>query len=554
MPLRRDLAARVGAVALLASIAALLAGCMQDEPGPFFGARAEQPLSPQMLALMQEKGTTPSAPMLIRTYKQTAEFEVWKMRWDGQYALLKTYPMCRWSGQLGPKTHEGDRQVPEGFYTITPAQMNPNSNYYLSFNVGYPNAYDRAHGASGESIMVHGACSSAGCFSMTDAQIAEIYALAREAFAGGQREIQMQSLPFHMTPENFAKYRLDPNIAFWKELKTGTDNFEVTKQEVAVGVCDGHYVFNARPASGGFFDADGPCPPLARDQMVEDEVLAKQKRDDAQIAELVAEGVRPVHTVYADGGQNPAFASMRGDVSRPDALAEGPVDVAIDARRKTPSLAQLHAAESKDLAEASAADRKAARLRETRAAAEGRETQDGAEPVADAQPPAPPAAQPAQNTSIFDHLFHGPQTQPALGPTQTATASQPVQQDASQQPAAPPNEMNFSHFYQETQPSVSQPAATETADSPSADSSDEDTGQASEAPAPPSRKETQDAATGATPSTSGAAQQPQQAQAAASQSAAAQPPQQGQTLFTDDTFGGAAAFLKQGFSALTPSQ
>ena len=112
---------------------------------------------------------------------------------------------------------EGDRQVPEGFYSITPGQMNPNSAYYLSFNVGYPNAYDRAHGTTpAATIMVHGICSSAGCFSMTDAQIAEIYAIAREAFAGGQRAIQMQSLPFRMTAENLAKYRLDPNIGFWK--------------------------------------------------------------------------------------------------------------------------------------------------------------------------------------------------------------------------------------------------------------------------------------------------------------------------------------------------
>ena len=114
--------------------------------------------------------------MLIRTYKKEAEFEIWKMKADGRYVLFKTFPMCRWSGQLGPKMAEGDRQVPEGFYKITPGQMNPVSQYYLSFNVGYPNAYDRAHGASGGSIFVHGACSSAGCFSMTDEQIDQIYA------------------------------------------------------------------------------------------------------------------------------------------------------------------------------------------------------------------------------------------------------------------------------------------------------------------------------------------------------------------------------------------
>ena len=101
-------------------------------------------------------------------------------------------------------------QVPEGFYAITPGQMNPNSHYYLAFNVGYPNAYDRAYGHTGGSVMVHGVCSSAGCFSMTDKQVDDIYAIARDAFRGGQREIQLQSYPFHMTPENMAKYRLDP--------------------------------------------------------------------------------------------------------------------------------------------------------------------------------------------------------------------------------------------------------------------------------------------------------------------------------------------------------
>src|ERR1700760_3773904 len=193
--------------ALVGAGVGLLAAC-QESPGA--GPRAYQPIPSQTLALMSEKGTTKEAPMLIRTYKKEAEFEIWKQRSDGRYALLKTYPMCRWSGQLGPKVKEGDRQVPEGFYKITPGQMNPNSAYYLSFNVGYPNAYDRAWGHSGGSIMVHGACSSAGCFSMTDQQIAEIYAIARESFAGGQREIQMQSYPFHMNAENFAKHRADP--------------------------------------------------------------------------------------------------------------------------------------------------------------------------------------------------------------------------------------------------------------------------------------------------------------------------------------------------------
>ncbi|MHB8885117.1 MAG: L,D-transpeptidase family protein [Methylovirgula sp.] len=349
---------RAAIVVAAALLPALLAGC-GDTPGDF-NEQAYQPLSPKLLALMQQKGTTLRAPVLIRAFKKEAEVQIWKMKADGHYTLLKSYPICRWSGQLGPKTREGDRQVPEGFYTIGPAQMNPRSHYYLSFNVGYPNTYDRAHGYTGGQIMVHGVCSSAGCFSMTDQQIAEIYAIAREAFAGGERVIQMQSYPFYMTPENFAAYRADPNIAFWKELKIGDDNFEVTKKDVAVGVCNDHYVFNAVPADGSAFDPTGPCPLLKRDKNVVLEVAAKEKSDDAKVAELVAQGVKAVRTVYVDGGQNAAFSKRRlVDVSRPAALAAGPVNVPVK-MGKTPTLAQLEATKRKAEAAAAAAEKRAA--------------------------------------------------------------------------------------------------------------------------------------------------------------------------------------------------
>jgi murein L,D-transpeptidase YafK len=319
---------RIGAFALVAAAAAFLAGC-EDSGLSAIGAHANDPIAPETVALMKDKGTSPNAPVLIRAYKKESELEIWKMKADGRYALLKSYPICRWSGQLGPKSREGDRQVPEGFYSITPAQMKPNSAYYLAFNVGYPNAYDRALGHAGGAIMVHGICSSAGCFSMTDPQIGEIYAVVREAFSGGQHEIQMQSYPFRMTAENFAKYRLDPNIGFWKQLKEGADNFEVTNQEVLVGVCDRHYVFNAAPANGRF-DPNGPCPQLKQDEDVRAQVAAKQSRDEAKVADLSAQGVRPVRTVYADGGQHPSFAALSAFASRPEALARGPVDVALD--------------------------------------------------------------------------------------------------------------------------------------------------------------------------------------------------------------------------------
>src|SRR5271157_6282719 len=280
---------RLAAFGLLSAAGALLAGCDESylDNGP---GRSEQPISSATLAEMAKIDTTPSSPVVIRAYKKEAELEIWKMKSDGHYALLKTYPMCRWSGQLGPKRREGDMQVPEGFYTIAPGQMNPTSHYYLSFNVGYPNAYDRAYGRSGGNVMVHGVCSSAGCFSMTDEQVADIYAIARESFAGGQREIQLQSYPFHMTAENLAKFRLDPNIEFWKDLKNGSDHFEVAKAEPSVLVCGKRYVFDATTKDE--VSPSAPCPALHRDEETEALVTEKEAKDNAKAAELAASSVK----------------------------------------------------------------------------------------------------------------------------------------------------------------------------------------------------------------------------------------------------------------------
>lgn len=138
--------------------------------------RAFRPLPASLVAEMSANGMAATDPILVRIFKQESELEVWKRDRSGKYALLKIYPMCRWSGKLGPKTKSGYRQAPEGFYTVTPSLMNPRSQYYLSFNLGYPNTLERALGYTGEAIMVHGACTSAGCFAMTDTGVAEIFA------------------------------------------------------------------------------------------------------------------------------------------------------------------------------------------------------------------------------------------------------------------------------------------------------------------------------------------------------------------------------------------
>jgi murein L,D-transpeptidase YafK len=309
---------------LISAIAAL-AAC---EEGSSLSQRAMAPIPAETVALMDQAGSSREAPTLIRAFKKEAELEVWKMRSDGRYAHVKTYPMCRWSGQLGPKTREGDRQVPEGFYTISPGQLNPNSAYYLSFNVGYPNTFDRAWNRTGGTIMVHGVCSSMGCFSMTDRQIAEIYAIVRTSLNNGQNAVQMQSYPFRMTAENMAKHRLDPNISFWKQLKEGNDHFEVAKREPVVGVCGKRYVFDVTPANGKSLDPVAACPPLKEDPQIAQAVREKEAQDNAKIAEL-SSNVKPVRLVYQDGGQHPYFASRVAEVSRPEALVP-PTEVALE--------------------------------------------------------------------------------------------------------------------------------------------------------------------------------------------------------------------------------
>jgi murein L,D-transpeptidase YafK len=299
-------------VALVSSV--LLAGCDTDQVSLATNAKANQPVPPKLLAAMVEKDMDLQSPILVRLFKQEAELEVWKQTRSGRFALLKTYPICRWSGDLGPKVREGDRQAPEGFYSINPSQMNPQSAYYLSFNTGYPNAFDRALGRSGSQLMVHGDCSSRGCYAMTDEQIAEIYSLGRESFFGGQKAFQFQAYPFKMTPVNMAKHRNNPNMAFWKMIKEGNDHFEVTRQEPKVDFCEKKYVFDAaKPADAKrdpVFDASAKCPAYVIPEEIASAVREKQGRDEAEYAKLVAKGT-PVARMNTgiDGGMNKVFAA-----------------------------------------------------------------------------------------------------------------------------------------------------------------------------------------------------------------------------------------------------
>ncbi|MEO1745201.1 MAG: murein L,D-transpeptidase family protein [Pseudomonadota bacterium] len=247
---------------LLAAVAlGVLTGCQASS---VLGInKAEKPIPRDALAYMKSEGMTQASPIMMRIFKEEEVLEVWKQRPSGKYALVKSYDICAYSGKLGPKFKEGDRQAPEGFYFVDKRLMNPNSSYHLAFNLGFPNSYDRSHGRTGSFLMVHGDCTSAGCYAMTDDGVEEIYAFAREALRGGkQSAFQVQAFPFRMTPENLARYHDHTHFNYWKMLKQGYDHFELTKQPPQVHACGRNYVFNVSATEGQKFRAGAQCPEM----------------------------------------------------------------------------------------------------------------------------------------------------------------------------------------------------------------------------------------------------------------------------------------------------
>ena len=239
--LRKAVALAVAIVVLTVALSGC-AGIVARNASP--DTKANQPLKQAVIDKLKAMGSGPERATLVRIFKESSELEVWKETAAGPYKLFATYEICAWSGVLGPKIKEGDRQSPEGFYTITAGLLNKNSSYYLSFDTGFPNKFDRAYGRTGSNLMVHGDCSSRGCYSMTDEAIAEIYGLLRESFKGGNASAQLQIFPFRMTPQNLARHASSPHMSFWKDIKEGYDRFELTKAPPAWDVCNKEYVFD----------------------------------------------------------------------------------------------------------------------------------------------------------------------------------------------------------------------------------------------------------------------------------------------------------------------
>ena len=249
--------------------------------------KVEQPLPPKILSEMSAKGMQRNSPIMIRIFKEEGALEIWKAKTDNRFDKIADYKICAWSGRLGPKVKEGDRQAPEGFYNLTRANLNPNSKYYLAINTGFPNRYDAVNGRNGTNLMIHGACSSSGCYSMTDEQVLEIYAFARDAFSGGQSTVQLQAFPFRMTAENMVRHRLNSNIEFWNMLKVGYDNFEVTKRPPEVNVCEKKYVFNQQAVGNGIFNPAGACPAMSTPAPLTAALASYGKTYDADYAKAM---------------------------------------------------------------------------------------------------------------------------------------------------------------------------------------------------------------------------------------------------------------------------
>jgi murein L,D-transpeptidase YafK len=191
-------------------------------------------------------GFAPGDPIFIRIFKESQELELWmKPKGKARFELWMRWPIAGLSGHLGPKLAEGDYQNPEGFYEVNANALNPKSDCHLSFDTGFPNAYDQSLGRTGSWIMVHGGHYSVGCFAMTDPVIEEIYLLAEAALKNGQQTFPVHVFPFRMTKERMAKANGNEWLSFWENLRVGYDQFERSHVPPQVTTVEGRYVFTA---------------------------------------------------------------------------------------------------------------------------------------------------------------------------------------------------------------------------------------------------------------------------------------------------------------------
>ena len=235
---------RIVTLAVLIALAVGAGGCCLDELRGSARTEEVSAARPALRERLVNKVLELGLEVFIRIFKKERRLEVWVDK-DGRFELFSSYPICRFSGEPGPKLAEGDRQAPEGFYFVPREMLNPHSRHHLAFNLGFPNAYDRAHGRTGSFLMVHGGCSSIGCYAMTDKAIEEIYTLVEGALAEGQPYVRVHIFPFRMTGKNMRRHARSKWYPFWKNLEEGYRIFEKEKRPPSVEVEDGRYTFES---------------------------------------------------------------------------------------------------------------------------------------------------------------------------------------------------------------------------------------------------------------------------------------------------------------------
>lgn len=286
---------------------AFVSPSLAEEPASCSVPRSEisraayQRLAPQLENEMREKNLKMGQPIFVRIFKEENELELWVKK-NLRYELFKTYSICKYSGGLGPKLKEGDQQSPEGFYDVTVTALNPWSNFHLSFNLGYPNEYDKLHKRTGGALMVHGKCASVGCFAMNDLRIEEIYTVLDAAMSNGQDHFAVHIFPFRMSWKNLAQHKGSPWIPFWENMKQGYDFFQGHRVPPVISVVEKNYAFQSpRPLLfGSDINPDQTVEPIvlarvekavqnAQTEVIAQEIKALQAARDAEKAQIAQE-------------------------------------------------------------------------------------------------------------------------------------------------------------------------------------------------------------------------------------------------------------------------
>ena len=130
--------------------------------------------------------------IILVAFKEEQILQVYAKDYNG-IRIIKEYPFTAYSGKLGPKLKEGDRQIPEGIYNVE--YLNPNSSYYLSIKVSYPNDFDKSKTELtnitelGGDIFIHGKAVTIGCIPIGDEAIEEVFVLTQKAITNNIKVI-----------------------------------------------------------------------------------------------------------------------------------------------------------------------------------------------------------------------------------------------------------------------------------------------------------------------------------------------------------------------------